>query len=155
MNITSYFRQSEEEDQPSTSKTVRLESTSSEGVASSSALNSQIRRNIELGTMSGRRTSLGYNRYVVQKQIPLQECVCSLCKTNNKYNQTAVWSETLCVCLHRDSLCQHTCSSSQQHKTAVELWTEKKARRGGKRKRHSDRNRKCKFLLFGNDYTMK
>ena len=37
----------------------------------------------------------------------------------NEYNQSVVWSETPCVCLHKDSVHRH--SLSQQHKTAIEL----------------------------------
>ena len=45
--------------------------------------------------------------------------LCKLHKTKNKYNQSAVWSESPCVCLRKDSVCRH--SLSEQHKQAVEL----------------------------------
>ena len=53
--------------------------------------------------------------------------LCTLCKrhnTKNKYNQKAIWNETPCVCLRRDSLRRH--SLSQQHKDAVDLEKHKK-----------------------------
>ena len=45
--------------------------------------------------------------------------LCKLHKTKNKYNQSAVWSESPCVSLRKDSVRRH--SLSEQHKQAVEL----------------------------------
>ena len=59
---------------------------------------------------------------------------CSLCKRyncKNKSNQSAVWNETPCICLRKDSVRRH--SLSLQHKEAVEkeIYREGSSRDGG------------------------